>query len=92
MLKYVDTKVTFSEVPDEVSLCISLSMCPFKCKGCHSSYLQENIGTKLTEKVLISLIKNNPGITCICFMGGDNDIPKLIELAYIVRKQGLKVS
>lgn len=27
MLKYVDTKVTFSEVPNEISLCINISNC-----------------------------------------------------------------
>ena len=27
MLKYVDTKVTFAEVPNEISLCINISNC-----------------------------------------------------------------
>ena len=50
MLKYVDTKVTFSEVPDEISLCISISNCPNHCKGCHSPYLAEDIGKPLIYK------------------------------------------
>ena len=29
MLKYVDTMVTFSEVPDEISLCIEISNCSY---------------------------------------------------------------
>ena len=81
MLKFVDFKVTFQEVPDEISLCINLSNCPHKCKGCHSPYLQEDIGTVLTTSILNKLIESSDGITCVCFMGGDNDIPKLCELA-----------
>lgn len=81
MLKFVDFKVTFAEVPDEISLCISLSGCPHRCKGCHSSYLQEDIGTVLTKQMLDKMIESNDGITCVCFMGGDNDIPTLHELA-----------
>jgi anaerobic ribonucleoside-triphosphate reductase activating protein len=86
MLKYVDTKVTFAEVPDEISLCINLSGCPHKCEGCHSSYLQEDIGTPLTTSVLDELIRESTGITCVCFMGGDNDIPQLHTLAQHVKK------
>jgi len=81
VLKFVDFKVTFAEVPDEISLCINLSGCPHKCKGCHSPYLQDDIGTVLTTQLLDKMIESNPGITCVCFMGGDNDIPALHALA-----------
>lgn len=86
MLKYVDTQVTFSEVPDEISLCISISNCPFKCKNCHSQYLQEDIGEVLDTESLNSLIERNPGITCICFMGGDSDVETLKSLAEYIKK------
>ena len=46
MLKYVDAKVVFAEVPDEVTLAINISNCPCQCKGCHSSYLAQDIGKK----------------------------------------------
>lgn len=78
MLKYVDTRVCFAEVPDEITLCINLSNCPCHCKGCHSSYLAENIGEVLTYSRIEKLLKKNKGVTAICFMGGDND-PKLIN-------------
>lgn len=71
MLKYVDTKVTFSEVPDEISLCINISSCTCNCEGCHSPYLREDIGTWLTHAQIESLIQRNEGITCVCIMGGD---------------------
>ena len=72
MLKYVNTLVSFSEVPDEISLCIEISNCPCHCKNCHSSYLAEDIGEELTLDKIYKLIDNNEGITCICFMGGDS--------------------
>lgn len=73
MLKYVETAVTFSEIPDEITLCINISNCPCHCKGCHSSYLAEDIGDILNEGEIEYLIKKNKGVTCISFMGGDND-------------------
>ena len=71
MLKYVDTAVTFAEVPNEISLCINISNCPCNCKGCHSPYLAKDIGEPLNLNNLTKLIKDNKGITCIAFMGGD---------------------
>ena len=73
MLKYVDAKVVFAEIPDEITLAISISGCPCHCKGCHSAYLAEDIGEGLTPKAIDTLINNNKGITCICLMGGDAD-------------------
>ena len=79
MLKYVNTEITFLEVPDEITLCINISNCPCHCIGCHSSYLAEDIGDKLTLDKIYKLIENNEGITCICFMGGDSS-PKEIDM------------
>lgn len=78
MLKYIDTKVCFQEIPDEITLCINLSRCPCQCRGCHSSYLAEDIGKILTVSRIDKLLKQNEGITAICFMGGDND-PALVN-------------
>ena len=85
MLKYVDTKVTFSEVPNEISLCINISNCPCNCKGCHSSYLVEDIGNKLNSNSIKELINNNKGITCICFMGGDSNPSEVDALAHFIK-------
>ena len=79
MLKYVNYDITFQEIPDEITLCINISNCPCHCIGCHSSYLAENIGEKLTLDKIYKLIENNEGITCICFMGGDSS-PKEIDM------------
>jgi len=79
-MKYIkeDTTVVFSEIPDEISLCINISNCPCHCPGCHSSYLAQDIGEELNESVIDDLISSNNGISCICFMGGDAE-PALID-------------
>ena len=84
MLKYVDAKVVFAEVPDEVTLAINISNCPCQCKGCHSSYLAQDIGTKLTINEVRKLIKQNSGISCIAFMGGDAEPDKVNTLASFI--------
>ena len=86
MVKFVDTMVTFSEFPDEISLCINISNCPCFCKECHSSYLSEDIGTLLTMRKLKELIKKNKGITCVGFMGGDAEPHYINTLAQQVKE------
>ena len=88
MLKYVDYDIVFQEIPDEVTLAINLSNCPYRCKGCHSPYLQEDIGKELNESALSGLLQAyEKAITCICFMGGDADTGELYQLADFVRKE-----
>ena len=92
MLKYVDTLVSFQEIPDEISLCINISNCPNNCPGCHSSYLKDNIGTPLTYIELMRILKDIRGITCVCFMGGDKEPWEIQRLAQFVKEKGLKVA
>lgn len=84
MLKYVDTRVVFAEIPDEITLAINISNCPCHCKGCHSSYLAEDIGTVLDGERLVNLIRENRGITCIAFMGGDSNPKEINDLAFCI--------
>lgn len=70
-MKYTDTQVTLSEIPDEIILAINISNCQYRCEGCHSPELQTDIGDYLSTSILDALIKDNKGISCICFMGGD---------------------
>jgi len=88
MLKYVDTAVTFSEIPDEITLCINISNCPCHCVNCHSSYLANDIGENLDEDALVKLMLDNKGITCIAFMGGDSDPNYINWLAELIRDFG----
>lgn len=90
MLKYVDTQVTFAEVPDEITLCINISNCPCHCEGCHSAYLAEDIGKPLKWDNLNALVHINSGITCVAFMGGDASPTDVDYLASKVKNLGLK--
>ena len=84
-MKYVDTKVVFSEIPDEITLAINISGCPVKCSGCHSKYLWEDVGEPLNSDSLHHLIENYKGITCVAFMGGDSSPYEIKDLAMFVR-------
>ena len=86
MLKYVDYDIVFDEVPDEVALAVSLSLCPNRCEGCHSPHLREDIGEELTLERLAHIIRfYRSGITCLCLMGGDGDTKSLELLARSLR-------
>lgn len=91
-MKYLNTQVTFAEIPDEITLCINITGCPFQCEGCHSPELRKDIGEELTLEALDALIKANEGISCVCFMGGDDFIQTLFLLAVRARLRGLKVA
>lgn len=84
MLKYLNTQVTFSEIPDEITLCINITGCKIGCKNCHSSYLAQDIGTELTFNEIRKLIKKNSGISCIAIMGGDVEPDKINTLASFI--------
>lgn len=89
MLKYLNTQVTFAEVPDEITLCINITGCKNGCKNCHSSYLAQDIGTELTFNEVRKLIKKNSGISCIALMGGDAEPDKINTLAsFIINHYG----
>lgn len=89
-MKYVDKCITFSEIPDEITLCINISNCPFECDGCHSPYLRDDVGTKFTFSNVIRDCKCNYGISCVCFMGGDSSPRDIDVCGEIVKANNLK--
>lgn len=91
-LKYLGYSIVFQEVPDEVTLAINISGCPHRCEGCHSEYLWEYEGNYLSDD-LGNLIEKYKGlITCVCFMGGDQNQADLHRCIYQVKDSGLKVA
>lgn len=86
MLKYVDTKVVFVEIPNEITLAINISGCPCNCKNCHSSYLAEDIGEPLDLQHLTNLIDSNRGISCVCIMGGDVNPSEVDDIAQDIKE------
>ena len=85
MIKYTNAEVVFQEIPDEITLAINLSNCPIHCPDCHSKELWKDIGTDLTFSELSKLIDNNPGISCVCFMGGDAEPDTIVVLAELIK-------
>lgn len=91
-LKYLGYSIVFQEVPDEVTLVINISGCPHKCVGCHSKYLWEYKGNYISDD-LDSLIEKYKGlITCICFMGGDQNQEELTNLLIRIKRYNLKTA
>lgn len=97
MIKYLRSCVSFQELKKEISLVIEITNCPHRCKGCHSSELQQDIGVPLTIEVLNSIIFRNsidkkPLFTCILFMGGEQHEEFKGLLDYIKNNYELKTA
>lgn len=88
MLYYQGYTISFQEVPDEVSLVISIADCPYSCPGCHSPQLQKAEGKDLLKDIGQLIADNIDAITCVCFMGEGQDqesLKKCIEIARLNR-------
>lgn len=92
MIKYEKAMFTFTEVPDELSLCINCTCCPLKCKGCFEPWLRDDYGKELTNDEVDLLLSDCPWVTCVCFMGGINDYITLYHLMEYVKSRGYKVA
>ncbi len=89
-LKYSGYTIVMQEVPNEISLAINISDCPYKCKGCHSMYLWDYIGDYLIDDIDNLLNKYNNLISCVCFMGGDQNQDELLYCLQKAKKKKLK--
>lgn len=87
MLKYLYVKELFSEIPQEISLGISITGCKLHCRGCHSKELWEDIGRPLTVERLNEILDKHDGVTCLLLLGGEHDISALTELFYHAHKR-----
>jgi anaerobic ribonucleoside-triphosphate reductase activating protein len=86
-------QIALSEVPDEISLTLSISGCPFRCKGCHSKETwDKNWGELLTIDKLNELINKNKHITCVLFYGGEWRKEELKNFIKFVKNKGLKTA
>lgn len=80
MLKYESTLVTFTEIPQEISLCFNITNCPCHCKQCFEPWLAKDYGDVLDMNSINKELSKHPHISCICFMGGDRDHQYLASL------------
>ena len=90
-MKAVDFYTSLVEVPGEISLVVSISGCPFKCKNCHSSYLQnENEGVLLNSTLLKEHLHSLH--TCICFFGGEQYFEEFSNILHWCKNKGLRTA
>ncbi len=89
-LKYLGYSVVCQEVPDEISIAINISDCPYRCRGCHSKFLWEYDGEILLAGLQEIISKYKGLVTCVCFMGGDQNGFELIEACKIAKSNNLK--
>jgi anaerobic ribonucleoside-triphosphate reductase activating protein len=92
LLKYATSSVTYTEVPDELSLTYAITGCKGNCEGCHSAHLRENTGKDLLPDLKKDILKYKGLITTVCFLGGDDNINGLKRAINEVKKLGLKTA
>lgn len=90
MLKVYNYDIVFQEVPDETTLALNISNCPYHCEGCHSPVLWTDKGLPVLDVLKGLLVNYDKLITCVCFMGGDQEPEELINALAIIKQQGLK--
>lgn len=89
-LLYSHYDVTFQEVPGETSLVLEITGCPHHCPDCHSKFLWEYSGSPAAQDLPKLIQKYDGLITCVCFMGGDQNILELMQLAHLCQESHLK--
>ena len=94
-LRFYKEYITFAEVPNEICLCITIAGCPLHCPDCHSKWLWKDVGLILNIPLLKQLIEKHPNVTCICFMGGDQNpeaVGVLIKYVYFRYRRKYKIA
>ncbi|MDO4782938.1 MAG: anaerobic ribonucleoside-triphosphate reductase activating protein [Capnocytophaga felis] len=94
MLRYSDYNIVLQEIPNEISLCFTITGCPLACKGCHSEYLwNPNSGKPLTVDLLEKFLDKYEGtISCVLFMGGEWEIQELLDFIDVAKRKQLKTA
>lgn len=81
MVKIVDNSIVFEEIPDKVTLALSISNCQNRCKGCHSSFLRDDVGDEVNTENFDKYFGNIiPKCNCVLFLGEGNDKNGLLAL------------
>ena len=89
-LHYSHPHIVLEEVPNEISLALSISGCPLRCKGCHSQFTYlPTYGDPLTPQQMLRLLQKHPHITCVLFYGGEWNPTELITIFQAIPRKYL---
>ena len=92
-LFFSNPQIVLQEVPDELSLAISISGCNLGCKGCHSSETwDKSYGSELTDTVLRNLLTKHKHISCLLIYDGTHNVDRLTEILVIAKSFSLKTA
>ena len=92
-LFFSNPQVVLQEVPDEISLALSISGCNLACNGCHSSETWvKTYGEELTNTILNNLLTKHKHISCLLIYDGMHNVNRLIELLVIAKSFNLKTA
>ena len=87
-MKIFNHFTSFQEVPNHLSLCISVKGCPLNCKGCSWTGF-ENALNFSTDDLKHLLDRYGKYLSCVCFLGGEweTDLPEFLK---VVKAYNLK--
>ena len=93
-MRFKEYNIVFQEIPNEVSLCLSITGCNLRCDGCHSPFLwSKKTGDILSLCDLENILKKYENIiSCVLFMGGEWHEDELISFLKYIRNLGLKTA
>lgn len=79
-LRHINEQIVWQEVPGETALSFTITGCPLRCKGCHSSeYRNPKMGEPLLADYFQTRLEQYRGlITCVLFLGGEW-LPHLLQ-------------
>lgn len=90
-LKYYDYATVFEEVPGHISLALNLTGCRHHCPGCHSRHLWQDTGIPLLPALPAFLTRYQGLVSCICFMGGEQNISQLLLAMFAAKREGYHI-
>lgn len=90
-MKYVNTQITFREVPNLVTRCFSISNCGGNCPFCHSPELRGDVGDELTNEILLSYFRQDRGtVDCYVFLGDGQEPQRMLAILRLCKEKDYK--
>ena len=89
MIRFTEHSVVFAEIPGHIALAINVSGCAYRCKGCHSPHLQQDVGEDLEQMLPRLLDTYAQYVDVVCFLGEGNDAHALAKCVRMCKQNGL---